>query len=493
MRMYHQGDIDHLYIGGRWVRPETGNRITVISPVTEQVFASVPDSSPPDIDRAVSAARAAFDAGPWPGMSLQDRVACVSALANLLDENRDHMGATITNEMGSPRALDWMQSDSLGNWLRAYVNVAQSYPFSVLRPCASGVARVDREPIGVVAAIVPWNVPVLIALQKMIPALLAGCAVVLKPAPESPLSANLLAELIDKCGFPEGVVSIVPAGREGSEYLVGHPGVDKVSFTGSSATGARVAQICGGQIKRCSLELGGKSAALILDDADIDQAVESLRRGSLRISGQACSNRTRLIVTRKREDELIEKFSGLMKSMPVGDPMDPATQIGPMVSERQRDRVEGYTAAGLTGGATLVMGGPGRPDGINRGWFVRPTIFTRVDPDSRIALEEIFGPTITVFTCDTVNQAVAMANHSDFGLASSVFSQDVDLAMSVASRIRAGVVEVNGNGIGMENPYGGYKKSGVGREAGPEGFEAYVEIKSIGVPRDYVMPAANKN
>jgi len=309
--------------------------------------------------------------------------------------------------------------------------------------------------------------------------------VVVKPAPESPLSANLLAELVDKCGFPDGVVSIVPAGRESSEYLVEHPDIDKVSFTGSSVTGARVAQICGGQIKRVSLELGGKSAALILDDADIDLAVESLRRGSLRISGQACSNRTRIIVARNREEEFLDKFSGLMKSMPVGDPMDPSTQIGPMVSERQRDRVEGYTAVGMQDGAKLVMGGPGRPAGINRGWFVRPTIFTSVDPNSRIAQEEIFGPTIVVFTCDDVNHAIELANNSQFGLASSVFSQDLDQAIDAATRVRAGVVEINGNSIGMQNPYGGYKKSGIGREAGPEGFDAYVEVKSIGVPRGY--------
>jgi acyl-CoA reductase-like NAD-dependent aldehyde dehydrogenase len=489
--MYHQGDVNHLYIGGQWVEPRTTDRIRVISPVTEEVLATVPSASPSDIDRAVSMAREAFDTGPWPRKSLSERIEFVNALADELDANKDLMGLTISTEMGSPRAMDWMQADSLGDWLRAYIDVARSYPFSALRASASGVARVDREPIGVVAAIVPWNVPVLITLQKIIPALLAGCTVVAKPAPESPLSANLLAELIDKCGFPEGVISIVPAGREGSEYLVSHRDVDKVSFTGSSVTGARVAEICGGMIKRCSLELGGKSAAIILDDADIDQAVESLRRGSLRISGQACSNRTRLLVARGREDEFIDKFAGLMKSMPVGDPLDPATQIGPMVSERQRDRVEGYTAIGLQDGAKLVMGGPGRPAGLNRGWFVRPTIFADVDPNSRIAQEEIFGPTMAVFTFDTVDDAVAMANHSNFGLASSVFSQDLDQAMKVAGQIRAGVVEVNGNSIGMQNPYGGYKMSGIGREAGPEGFDAYVEIKSIGVPRDYVMPVVH--
>lgn len=483
--MYHQGNVDHLFIGGQWVQPDTRNRIQVISPVTEQVIASVPEASTADIDRAVGAARAAFDSGPWPRLPLEDRISCLTALADALDHNKALIGRTITTEMGSPRAFDWMQSDSLGAWVRAYIHVARSYPFSVLRACASGTARVDREAIGVVAAIVPWNVPVLIALQKIVPALLAGCSVVLKPAPESPLSANLLGQLIAECGFPAGVVSILPAGREASQYLVGHLGIDKVSFTGSSVTGSTVAQICGSQIKRCSLELGGKSAALFLDDADIGHAVETLRRGALRISGQACSNRTRLIVLRNREEELLEKFSALLRSMPVGDPMDPATQIGPMVSQRQRDRVEGYTASALQDGARLVMGGPGRPAGIDRGWFVRPTLFTRVDPASRIAQEEIFGPTIAVFACDTVEEAIAMANHSDFGLASSVFSQDIDLAMQVAGRIRAGVVEINGNPIGMENPYGGFKKSGIGREAGPEGIDAYVEIKSIGVPQGY--------
>jgi acyl-CoA reductase-like NAD-dependent aldehyde dehydrogenase len=383
-----------------------------------------------------------------------------------------------------------MQANNLPPLVDAYIEVAQNYPFSAIRSSASGVARVDREPVGVVAAIVPWNAPVVITINKLVPSLLAGCTVIVKPSPESPLSANLLAELIDKCGFPEGVVSIVPAGRERSEYLVSHPGVDKVTFTGSSITGARVAEICAGQIKRVSLELGGKSAALILEDADMDKAVESLRRGSLRISGQVCSNRTRVIVASSREDEFLDKFSGLMKSMPVGDPMDPATQIGPMVSERQRDRVEGYTALGIQEGAKLVMGGPGRPDGINRGWYVRPTLFTGVDPNSRIAQEEIFGPTIAVFTSNSDKEAVEIANNSQFGLASSVFSKDVDRAVKTAQRVRAGVVEINGNGIGFQSPFGGYKKSGIGREAGPEGLSAFVEIKSIGMPRDYAAKSS---
>ena len=300
-------------------------------------------------------------------------------------------------------------------------------------------------------------------------------------SPETPLDAYLLADMLVSAGLPDGVVSIVPTDREVSEYLVTHPGVDKVAFTGSTAVGRRIASLCGRDLKRVTLELGGKSAAVILDDADLDATVESLRLGSLRNSGQICSLKTRIVVSRRREDELLDRLTAMVASMPVGDPADPATQIGPLVSARQRDRVEGYIAAGRAQGAKAVMGGS-RPAGLDRGWFVEPTIFTGVGPSMTIAQEEIFGPVLAVLAYDGEEQAVAIANDSDYGLNGAVFTTDLNHGLAVARRIRTGTVELNGNSAGFCSPMGGFKNSGIGREAGPEGFDAYVEPKSIGLP-----------
>lgn len=341
-----------------------------------------------------------------------------------------------------------------------------------------------REAVGVVAAVIPWNAPMLIAMIKLAPALLTGNTMVLKPAPETPLDAYFLAELTQKAGLPDGVLNVVTADREVSEYLCLHPGVDKVSFTGSSAAGRRLAALCGDKVRRITLELGGKSAAIILDDADIPAAVECLRLNSLRNSGQVCSNKTRIVVSRHRKDGFLDAYAAMVSSMPVGDPGDPATQVGPLVSARQRDRVESYIARGKSEGARLVIGG-GRPKGLDRGWFVEPTIFADVAPDATIAQEEIFGPVVSVLTYDDEDDAVAIANNSIYGLNGSVFAGDVDHAVAIASRIWTGTVEINGSGVGFHSPIGGFKQSGIGREAGPEGFDAYVELKSIGLPPAY--------
>jgi aldehyde dehydrogenase (NAD+) len=335
-----------------------------------------------------------------------------------------------------------------------------------------------------VAAVIPWNAPLQIAMMKLAPGLLSGCTFVLKPDPKTPLNALRLADLLTEAGVPGGVVNIVPADRDASEHLVAHPGVDKVTFTGSSTAGRRVAALCGNDLRRVTLELGGKSAAIVLDDADLGTVAESLRIGSFRNTGQVCSLKTRIVVPRPREAEFLDALTAVVASMPVGDPHDPATQLGPLVSAAQRDRVEGYLAAGKADGARVVVGG-GRPSGFETGYFVEPTIFAGVTPSMTIAQEEIFGPVVSVLTYDTVDEAVAIANDSVYGLNGSVFTADPDRGMGVAARMRTGTVELDGSPAGFYAPFGGFKSSGIGREAGLEGFDAYVETKSIGLPAGF--------
>jgi acyl-CoA reductase-like NAD-dependent aldehyde dehydrogenase len=321
-------------------------------------------------------------------------------------------------------------------------------------------------------------------MLKLAPALVAGCTVVLKPSPETPLDAYLLAEILQAAGVPEGVVNVVPADREVSEYLVTHPGVDKVTFTGSTAVGQRIAALCGQDLRRVTLELGGKSASIILDDADMDLAVGAVEGASLRNAGQACSAKTRLVVSRNRKDELLARLVDVVESLPVGDPFDPATKIGPLVTSRQRDIVEGFIESGRSEGANLVIGGK-RPD-MKRGWFVQPTIFSNVHPDMRIAQEEIFGPVLSVITYEDEDEAVAIANNSMYGLSGSIFTSDLEHGLEIAKRIRTGTVELNGFPAGYEAPMGGVKNRGIGREFAMEGVDGYVEYKSVGVPESLV-------
>ena len=483
--MAWQGKYDRLFIAGQWVAPDGDERIEVVSPVTEEVIAAVPAATTSDVDRAVSAAREAFDHGPWPRSSLSERTGVLEKLVAGLHARDEEMAEIITAEMGCPiaqsRAIQVTNSRRI---LEAYLDLAPNYPFRSLRRAETGTALVVREPVGVVAAVVPWNMPLAVAMQKLSPALLAGCTVVLKPSPETPLDAYLLAELLEEVGLPPGVVNVVPAQRDVSEYLVRHRGVDKVTFTGSTAAGRRIAELCGRDLRRVTLELGGKSAAVILDDADLDTTVEKLRMGSFRNSGQVCSLKTRIVVSRRRAADVVDRLTALLATMPVGDPLDPDTQIGPMVSALQRATVEGYIESGRQQGARLAVGGR-RPAGFDRGWFVEPAVFTDVTPDMRIAQEEIFGPVVSVLTYDDEAEAVAIANDSSYGLNGSVFTADLERGLSVARRMRTGTVELNGNPAGYHAPMGGFKSSGIGRENGPEGLEPYVEPKSIGLPADF--------
>lgn len=474
-----------LFIGGEWVQPEGNGTIEVVSPSTEEVIGAVPDGTPADIDKAVAAARRAFDEGPWPHLSPVERAEVLSRLSQALQGRAEEMADTISAENGSPKQWSIMgQVFSATMVLDTYVRLAAEYQWVDTRVGMLGnKVRVRRAPVGVVAGITPWNVPLFIAALKLGPAMLTGCPIILKPAPETPLDSYLLAEAAIAAEVPPGVINIVPAGRETGEHLVRHPGIDKVSFTGSTAAGQRIGEICGSQLKRCTLELGGKSAAIVLDDVELsDQLLGDLVMSGLMNNGQVCGAQSRILVSRNRYDEVVDALASAVGALQVGDALDPATQVGPLVAERQRDRVEGYLSSGKSAGARVVTGG-GRPAGLDRGWFVEPTVFADVDNAMAIAQEEIFGPVLSVIPYDGEDQAVAIANDSQYGLCGSVWTADPARGEQIAARVRTGVVAINSSMIlDFNSPFGGFKKSGIGRELGPEGIGPYTELQSIILP-----------
>jgi betaine-aldehyde dehydrogenase len=414
-------------------------------------------------------------------MTPAERIAVIEAFSMLYAGKLTEMAELITIEMGSPTSFaNLAQSPAPWMQIEAFLGIAREYPWEETRAGALGSpVIVRREPVGVVAAIPPWNVPQFTIMSKVIPALLAGCTVVVKPAPETPLDTYLMAELLQEAGVPAGVVNIVAAGREVGEHLVSHPGIDKVAFTGSTAAGRRIAAICGEQLKRVSLELGGKSAAIVLDDADLAKTIEGLKFTALMNSGQACVAQTRILASRANYANVVDALAEAVGAMVVGDPADPATEIGPLVAQRQQERVEKYIALGQEEGARLVVGGNGMPEGLDTGWYVRPTVFADVDNGMRIAQEEIFGPVLSVIAYDDVDDAVRIANDSDYGLAGTVWTGDQEAGLDVARRVRAGTYGVNTYTMDFAAPFGGFKASGVGREFGPEGLGQYTELKSV--------------
>jgi len=470
---------DRFFINGEWVAPKSGKTLDVVSPVTEELLFSYPEASEADMEAAVAAAREAFDNGPWPRMSSAERAGYLRKVASLLEERLDDIAGAWTLQVGAPIMLTKKlvgQNPTLFNY---YADLAETYPFVDERSRDDGgKVRVVKEPVGVCAAITPWNAPLVLLSYKVSAALAAGCTMVAKPSPETPLEAYILAECIEKAGIPKGVFNLVPAGRESGDYLVRHKGIDKVAFTGSTAAGKHIAAVSSERLARVSLELGGKSAAVLLEDADFAKALPWLMIYSMPITGQVCFSLTRILVPERRKQEFLDMFLGAVSQIKVGDPFSPETQMGPLTMERQLRRVEGYIQAGRQEGARIACGG-GRPAGIDRGYFIEPTVFTDVEPHMKIFQEEIFGPVVSVITYKDEDDAVRKANDTVYGLSGAVFSADVERGYRVARRMRTGSVTVNAMIVDPKHPFGGYKQSGMGREGGPEGLENYIETKTI--------------
>jgi aldehyde dehydrogenase (NAD+) len=469
---------EQLFVGGQWRDPVAGGRIDVVSPHTEEVIAHAAAGTGADVEAAVSAARTAFDEGPWPRLRHEERIAVVEKLAAVYGTHVDEMADLITAEMGSPASFSRLgQAAGAAAMMQLIVQAARTFPWSERRNGMFGEAHLRRQPVGVVGIIIPWNVPQNLLMPKLIPALIAGCTVVIKPAPETPLDTLWVAEMTEELGLPDGVISVLPGGREVGEELVRHPGVDKIAFTGSSASGRHIASVCGEQLKRYSLELGGKSAAIVLDDARIDKTVAGLKMASLMNNGQACVAQTRILVSESRHDELVDALAAMMSELVVGDPADPSTDIGPLVSQRQQHRVQDYIRTGVGEGAKMVLGGDDSP--IDRGWYVRPTLFADATNDMAIAREEIFGPVLTVIKYTDEHDAIRIANDSDYGLAGSVWTKDVAHGLEISGQIRTGTYGINMYMLDISSPFGGFKQSGIGREFGEEGLAEYTELQTV--------------
>ncbi|MBD3728979.1 MAG: aldehyde dehydrogenase [Sphingomonadales bacterium] len=469
---------EQLYIGGEWVDPHSGRLIEVVSPNSEEVVARVAEADEADMDRAVAAARAAFDYGPWPELSPARRGAQLSAMVDILEARLPELCAAWTAQVGGLASFAPLMHGGAIAQLRLIASLGESYKF-VEKRSSPGVDTVviAHEPVGVVAAIAPWNAPFGIMVSKVAYALVAGCSVVMKPSPETPLEAYIIAEAAQAAGIPPGVVNLVPAQREASDHLVNNHGIDKVSFTGSTAAGKRIGEVCASRVARCTLELGGKSAAIIRDDMPTEQAAAILGKTINLMSGQVCAMLSRAIVPRHRHDEMAEAIARVMKSTRIGYSTDPQTELGPLAMKRQLERVEMYLDEGRRS-ADLVTGGA-RPAHLNKGYFIEPTLFANVDNSSRIAQEEIFGPVLCLIPAEDEEDAIRIANDSTFGLNASVLTHDADAAYRLARRIRSGGFGQNGMKLAFDQPFGGFKQSGIGREGGVEGIAGYLETKTM--------------
>ncbi len=465
-----------IYRGGEWVAADSQKRLTLTNPATEEVYGSAPDGNAVDVDRAVSAARTAFAQSGWPELSPAERGKYVLALADAIERQATEVGTFVTTENGCllPQSIA-VNGHVSAAVMRYYAHLAESVVVEEDR----GSSLVRREPVGVAALIIPWNGPQILAVQKLAPALVMGCAVVIKPAAETSLDIRFLVEAAAAAGIPPGIINVVTGGRETGVALVSHPGVDHVSFTGSAAGGRSVAAACGQGLKSVTLELGGKSAALILEDANVGEFIKQMPALCVANSGQGCFLSTRVVVHRSRFNEVCDGLAATLGAMPAGDPMSPDTAFGPIVNATQHRRVLDYIESGTAAGARAILGGRGMPEHLDRGYYVEPTVFVDVNREMSIFREEIFGPVLVVVPCDDDADAVAIANDSDYGLGGMVWTEDLDRGNAVARRVQTGTIGVNGYTLDPTAPFGGVKNSGLGRELGPEGLEPYFSYKTI--------------
>lgn len=470
---------NRLFIDGQWVESSAADPLVLTSPDTGKVFGSSAQAGVGDVDCAVAAARRAFDEGPWPGMSMSDRVAIMHRLVDHLETRTSDLCLAWSAQVGALMSIAPMLISGATSMARRIVEDAKSFPSIVRVPTTEAeVALIAQEPIGVVATIVPWNFPYDIMIGKVVSALVTGCTVVMKPAPETPLEAYIIAEAAEAAGVPNGVINLVPANRDASDHLVQHSGVDLVSFTGSTVTGQRIATVCGGRIARYILELGGKSAAIVREDYDTETTASLLASTIILMSGQICAMLSRVIVPAHRHDALAFAIGRQLQEVRVGISTDPATQMGPLAMQRQLARVESYVERGVKQGADLVTGGR-RPAHLKEGYFFEPTLFANVDSKADISQDEIFGPVLSLIPCKDDDDAIRIANDSRYGLFGSVLTNDADAAYRISRAVRAGTFSQNGLRSDFSLPYGGKKQSGVGREGGMTGLLAYTESKTI--------------
>ena len=467
-----------IYVGGNWVDSAGDGSIDVVNPSNEEVIGSVPDGVGADVDAAVAAAREAFPG--WAATPLEERLGYIEKLAGQLGARSEEIGELISREVGMPGKMAVMIQAGLPAGTTASVPAtAREFPFEE----TLGRSLVTREPVGVVGCITPWNYPLHQIMAKIAPAMAVGCTVVLKPSEVAPLNAFVLADIIDELGFPAGVFNLVSGvGPVVGEAIAAHPDVDMVSFTGSTRAGTRVAEVAAANVTRVHQELGGKSANIVLDDADFAAAIPSAVGACYLNSGQTCSALTRLLVPADRMDEAAELAAQAAAGFTVGPADDEGSRLGPLVSQTQWDRVQSYIQAGIDEGATLVTGGTGKPEGLDAGYYVKPTVFANVDNSMSIARDEIFGPVLSIIGYDSEEDAIRIANDSDYGLSGGVWSSDNDRALAVAKQLRTGEVDMNGSFLNTDAPFGGYKKSGNGRELGRFGLSEFVEAKQINLP-----------
>jgi acyl-CoA reductase-like NAD-dependent aldehyde dehydrogenase len=478
-----------LYIGGAWVPAASNGRLELVSPHTEAVCAVVAQAGTEDVDAAVNAAREAFDQGPWPTMCVAQRAAALRRMTEHLRGRADELAAAFIAQVGALASFAPMAVGGGTETFSAYADIGENYAWEVSQPSTlpGHMAHIVREPVGVVAAIVPWNMPYAIMTQKVAAALISGCTVIMKPAPETPLEAYIIAEAAEAAGLPPGVLNLVPAEREAADALIRNPGVDKISFTGSTAAGRHIASVAAERMARVTLELGGKSPAIVLDDFPSEAAGTLLGRTITILTGQACAMLSRAIVPEKRYEAIADAIVKEMARVKLGSPLDPQTEMGPIAMKRQLERVEHYVETGTREGARLAYGGKRVPD--LTGYYFQPTLFTHVDNAMTIAQEEIFGPVLTLIPARDLDHAVELANASEYGLNSSILTKDRDAAYAVARRLRTGNMGQNGLKADFSLPFGGFKMSGIGREGGIEGILPYVETKTILLETDQPDPS----